>query len=73
MDTGFEQRVRERAYEMWVAAGMEEGLADLHWLSAEQSVMGESGVPVTKMAKAAKPRPAKAAPARKATKTKVAA
>ena len=41
MDAAFEQKVRERAYEMWKAAGQENGLADLHWLSAEQAVMQE--------------------------------
>ena len=73
MDSGIEQKVRERAYDMWVAAGMEDGLADAHWLRAERAVMGESSAPVIKMAKAAKPRPATAAPTRKTTKAKVAA
>ena len=74
MDSGFEQRVRERAYEIWVGAGMEEGLADLHWLSAEQAVMGESVTPITKRAKkTAKPKSAMAVPARKSSKAKAAA
>ena len=73
MDSGFEQRVRERAYEIWVAAGMEEGLADLQWLSAEQAVVGESVTPITKRAKKApKPNAAMVTPSRKSSKAKAA-
>ena len=40
--TSFDQQVRERAYEIWAASGCEDGLADLHWLSAEQALLGEA-------------------------------
>jgi hypothetical protein len=65
MDTAFEHRVRERAYQLWVAAGMTEGSADQHWLAAERAVLSEAvsaparGETAPKAAKAAKA-PAKA-------------
>ena len=59
MDSSFEDKVRERAYHIWMAAGRESGLADLHWLSAEQEVMDEITSPNAKVvkskARAAKP------------------
>ena len=62
MTQAIEQRIRERAYEIWMATGCENGLADLHWLSAEQAVMDEALQPAAKvMKKAAKPRASKAA------------
>ena len=42
MDAVFEQRVRERAYQIWKATGMDDGAADRHWLSAEQAVRSEA-------------------------------
>lgn len=42
MTQATEQKIRERAYEIWMATGCENGLAELHWLSAEQAVMGEA-------------------------------
>lgn len=53
MDAAFEQQVRERAYAIWVAAGQEDGAADQHWLSAEQSLKRECEKPVA-TAKASK-------------------
>ena len=50
----FEQRVRERAYEIWQTSGMDHGSADLHWLSAEQSVISEAEQACTKVVKPAK-------------------
>jgi hypothetical protein len=35
MEPALEQRIRERAYEIWNASGREDGRADEHWLSAE--------------------------------------
>lgn len=76
MDAAFEQRVRERAYEIWMAAGMEDGAADLHWQTAEQFVMNEAGQPTVKLAgKAAAKKPAvkkATAPARKTAKVSAA-
>ena len=36
-----EQRVRERAYHIWEAAGRPEGKADEHWLQAEAEIAAE--------------------------------
>ena len=60
MTQAIEQRIRERAYEIWMATGCENGLADLHWLSAEQAVMDEASQPAAAK-KAARPRASKAA------------
>jgi hypothetical protein len=38
MEPALEQRVRERAYEIWNATGREDGRADEHWLSAEREL-----------------------------------
>ena len=54
MDTAFEKRVRERAYEIWMASGMQSGSEDLHWLCAEQAVMSEGNKACAKVAKPAK-------------------
>ena len=67
MDASFEHKVRQRAYDIWVAAGRENGLAELHWLSAEQAVMGEITIPNAKVVKAVKARAAKPAPGAKVT------
>ena len=61
MDASFEHKVRQRAYDIWVAAGREDGLAELHWLSAEQAVMGEISIPNAKVVKARVAKPAVAA------------
>ena len=54
MDAVFEQRVRERAYEIWKASGMGDGAADRHWLSAEKAMRVEADEACAKPVKAAK-------------------
>jgi hypothetical protein len=39
MEPALEQRIRERAYEIWSATGREDGRADEHWLSAERELL----------------------------------
>jgi Protein of unknown function (DUF2934) len=39
MEPALEQRVRERAYEIWNATGREDGRANEHWLSAERELL----------------------------------
>ncbi|HVC55613.1 MAG TPA: DUF2934 domain-containing protein [Stellaceae bacterium] len=34
-----EERVRDRAYEIWEQAGRPEGMADEHWLQAEREIV----------------------------------
>lgn len=41
MDMSFEDQVRERAYHIWMSAGMEDGMAHEHWALAEQAVVAE--------------------------------
>ena len=55
MDHSLENRIRERAYEIWAAHGYVHGQADQHWLAAEREILAASG---------ARPpaRPAKGAP-----------
>jgi hypothetical protein len=36
-----EQRVRDRAYEIWQQAGCPEGKSDEHWLQAETEISAE--------------------------------
>jgi len=41
MPQDIEQRIRERAYHLWVADGCRDGEADRHWLTAERDVLAE--------------------------------
>src|SRR4051812_22874094 len=40
-----ENRIRERAYEMWTAQGCIQGHDDQHWLAAEREILTESTAP----------------------------
>jgi hypothetical protein len=33
------ERIRGRAYEIWIASGYRDGEADQHWLAAEQEIL----------------------------------
>jgi hypothetical protein len=39
MHQGLSERIRERAYEIWIASGCRDGEADQHWLAAEQEIL----------------------------------
>jgi hypothetical protein len=39
MDQNLTHRIRERAYEIWLANGCRHGEADQHWLTAEREVI----------------------------------
>jgi DUF2934 family protein len=41
MDQNLENRIRERAYEIWTAHGCIHGQADQHWLTAEREILTE--------------------------------
>jgi hypothetical protein len=43
MDSSLEYRIRERAYEIWIANGRVNGQDDQHWLAAEQEILAKSG------------------------------
>ena len=40
MDQSLEDRIRERAYEIWAAHGCVHGQADQHWFAAEREIVG---------------------------------
>lgn len=40
MDKQIEQRIRERAYELWMQHGSQPGRADEYWYQAEQEILG---------------------------------
>ena len=39
IDQDLSERIRERAYEIWIASGHRDGEADQHWLVAEQEIL----------------------------------
>jgi hypothetical protein len=42
MDGIFEQRVRERAYNLWLHDGCIQGCADRHWFQAVRDILAET-------------------------------
>jgi DUF2934 family protein len=40
MQQNLENRIRERAYQLWEASGYRQGAANEHWLAAEREVLG---------------------------------
>ncbi len=42
VNTDAEQRIRQRAYEIYEASGREEGRDEEHWLQAEAELLGDS-------------------------------
>jgi hypothetical protein len=43
MDKELEQRIRERAYELWMQHGSQSGRSDEYWYQAEQEILGRQG------------------------------
>jgi hypothetical protein len=39
MQQDLSERIRERAYEIWIASGHRDGEADQHWVAAEQEIL----------------------------------
>jgi hypothetical protein len=59
MDQNLENRIRERAYEIWTAHGRMHGQAEQHWLAAEREVLATSTAVLTgKLNRKKKPRSA---------------
>ena len=48
MDHSLENRIRERAYELWNAHGGVHGQADQHWLAAEREILAASTAAITR-------------------------
>jgi hypothetical protein len=42
MNEDLSDRIRERAYEIWLLSGRREGQAEQHWLAAERDIVGAS-------------------------------
>jgi hypothetical protein len=63
MEQSLEQRIRERAYTLWLEHGCAEGSAEQHWLAAEREVLAmmTTQAPAAAAA-AAKPSKRRAAP-----------
>jgi Protein of unknown function (DUF2934) len=48
MDHSLEDRIRERAYEIWTAHGRVDGQADQHWLAAEREILARATTALTR-------------------------
>ena len=44
MDRDVSDRIRERAYEIWMATGCRHGQAEQHWFTAEQEIRAGSSL-----------------------------
>jgi hypothetical protein len=66
MDQNLENRIRERAYEIWTANGRMDGQADHHWFAAERKIVAiVAPLPVpTKRAPTRKKKPARSTTAK---------
>lgn len=45
-----EQKIRERAYQLWLEGGQQEGKADTHWLEAQRETLATSLALVARVA-----------------------
>ncbi len=43
MEQNLSDRIRTRAYEIWLAGGAREGEAEQHWLAAEKEILAALG------------------------------
>jgi hypothetical protein len=55
MDRDMSDRIRQRAYEIWLATGRREGEAEQHWLTAERELSAASSLPEPTTAGQARP------------------
>jgi Protein of unknown function (DUF2934) len=53
-----EQRIRERAYELWAMSGYTHGRDAEHWCAAEREIVGAAHVPAAAKKKSAAKMPA---------------
>jgi hypothetical protein len=66
-----DQAIRERAYQLWVESGCEDGNSDAHWLTAQREILSASLAETgrldgSKPVKSAKPKKAAAPRKRRA-------
>jgi hypothetical protein len=45
-ETETEQRIRERAFQIWIEEGQPEGRDKIHWQCAEQELRGQDSPPL---------------------------
>jgi Protein of unknown function (DUF2934) len=57
MEQNLENRIRERAYEIWTASGCLDGQADQHWLEAEREILAASAAAPARNGSSRKKRP----------------
>jgi Protein of unknown function (DUF2934) len=69
MSHNLENRIRERAYEIWTADGCVHGQADQHWLAAEREILATS---TPELAAEKDPRNKRRSPARSKTAKRLA-
>ncbi len=62
-----EQAIRERAYQIWMESGGQDGHAETHWLEAQREVLSASlaSVALVSTASTEKPKTKSAGPRRK--------
>jgi DUF2934 family protein len=72
MDNTLEDRIRERAYEIWTMTGRPDGQADQHWLLAEREVLAMAMTEPSVVTRAARRTPRSRATDGKATRRAVA-
>jgi Protein of unknown function (DUF2934) len=60
MSHELEQRIRERAYELWAMSGYSHGCDQDHWCTAEREIVAAMHVPVKPKKKSAAKMPAAA-------------
>jgi Protein of unknown function (DUF2934) len=48
MDRNLSDRIRERAYEIWVSSGCRDGEAEQHWFTAEQEILASCSLHATR-------------------------
>jgi hypothetical protein len=61
MEPDLSDRIRERAYEIWIASGYRDGEAQQHWLAAEREVLSAAvpSAPATRVRGRATPKRSK--------------
>ena len=59
MQQGLDQRIRQRAYEIWEALGRPYGDSDQHWLTAEREILAFSVQEVARPTRKKAPTPRK--------------
>jgi Protein of unknown function (DUF2934) len=68
MDQSLEDRIRERAYEIWTTHGCVDGQADQQWLAAEREILRRAtNVPVGNSVPQQKQKKSRRPPARAKT------